>query len=387
MYICGHPGTGKTSTLNYVLSGFVSGDIKAQLLSKLEVHLYNAMTYSDVKSFCFQLLEDLAKKYAGKTYAEFDSSQKGGLKKRDLDDDETANLVAKTLSAFSSHTKILVIDEIDAFEAYENAFRTMTKAILGSKSNTIIIGIANSVDLPFKKKNSAIAMRDAQLLFEPYDEEQIISIMEQKINMKYGKFPTRLKSGDLKAIFFGLLEDEAAMNVIAKKVAKMYGDARVAFDLLKSSFVELYNRIKYIDPNNISEERKGDEGLMPNEKIRISREIVCKVITEKYSSKLPQTLRCLPRQNLIVLEAIVNIYSDTNSSEDRKISYLELQQEVEALCRQRCLFDLIRGPSIASFMDVLAFYNIIEIENQKIGTGKQDTKKDNKLARFNLKVE
>ena len=160
MYLCGHPGTGKTSTLNYVLSGFISGDIKAKLLSKLEVHMYNAMSCQDVKSFGLQLLEDLSQKYAGKTFSEFDKAYKNGLKKRDLDDDELANLVAKTLTAFSGQTKILVIDEIDAFEAYENAFRTLTKAILSSKSNTLIIGIANSVDLPFKKKHSAIAMRD-----------------------------------------------------------------------------------------------------------------------------------------------------------------------------------------------------------------------------------
>ena len=75
------------------------------------------------------------------------------------------------MTAFSGQTKILVIDEIDAFEAYENAFRTLTKAILTSKSKTLIIGIANSVDLPFKKKHSAIAMRDTQLLFEPYSED------------------------------------------------------------------------------------------------------------------------------------------------------------------------------------------------------------------------
>ena len=36
---------------------------------------------------------------------------------------------------------------------------------------------------------------------------------------------------------------------------------------------------------------------------------------------------------------------------------------------------------------MLAFYNIIEIDNQKIGTGKADSKKDNKLGRFFLKVE
>jgi nucleoside-triphosphatase THEP1 len=138
----------------------MSGDIKAKLLSKLEVHLYNAMSCNDVKSFCIQFLEDLTMKYAGKTFAEYDKTWKGGLKKKDMDDDELANLVAKTLTAFSGQTKILVIDEIDAFEAYENAFRTLTKAILASKSNTIVIGIANSVDLPFKKKHSAIAMRD-----------------------------------------------------------------------------------------------------------------------------------------------------------------------------------------------------------------------------------
>jgi len=208
----------------------------------------------------------LTKKYAGKSYTEFNPAFSDGLKKKDLDDDETANLVAKTLSAFSSHTKILVIDEIDAFEAYENAFRTMTKAILGSKSNTIIIGIANSVDLPFKKKGSAIAMRDSQLLFEPYNEEQITSIMEMKRYMKFGKLPMKLKEGSMKKIFFNILHSDAE-KVIAKKVAKMYGDARVAFDLLKSSFIELYNRVKYVDSNNIAEERKGDEGLLPDEKI------------------------------------------------------------------------------------------------------------------------
>jgi Cdc6-like AAA superfamily ATPase len=294
--------------------------------------MYNAMTYQDVKSFSLQLLEDLANKYAGKSFAEYDKSYKNGLKKRDLDDDEIANLVAKTLSAFSGQTKILVIDEIDAFEAYENSFRTLTKAILTSKSNTIIIGIANSVDLPFKKKHSAIAMRDTQLLFEPYSEDQIISIMEEKINMKFATFPMRLKAGSMKSIFFNLL-DERAMDMIAKKVSKMNGDARVAFDLLKSSFTELYNRVKYVSPNDTSEERKGDEGLPSEDKIKITLEIVCKVMADKYNSKLPQTLRCLPRQNLIVLESIVNIYSDFPSGEDRMISYLELQQEVETLCK------------------------------------------------------
>lgn len=65
MYLCGHPGTGKTSTLNYVLSNFVSGNIKANLIHQLSVSMYNAMTYRDVKQFCFQLLDDLSLKLTG----------------------------------------------------------------------------------------------------------------------------------------------------------------------------------------------------------------------------------------------------------------------------------------------------------------------------------
>ena len=57
--------------------------------------------------------------------------------------------------------KILVIDEIDCFANQEKAFLTFIKGILKDRTNTSIIGIANSVDLPFKKKHSALAMRDS----------------------------------------------------------------------------------------------------------------------------------------------------------------------------------------------------------------------------------
>lgn len=65
--------------------------------------------------------------------------------------------------------KILVIDEIDSFQSNEKAFLSFTKALIKNNVNTTIIGIANSVDLPFKKKHSALSMRDVQLLFTPYD--------------------------------------------------------------------------------------------------------------------------------------------------------------------------------------------------------------------------
>ena len=74
--------------------------------------------------------------------------------------EDLSNLVASKLRHKSQLTKIIVIDEIDCFETYAKDFLTLVKAILASQSNTILIGIANSVDLPFKHKASALAMRD-----------------------------------------------------------------------------------------------------------------------------------------------------------------------------------------------------------------------------------
>ena len=56
------------------------------------------------------------------------------------------------------------------------------KQILKSqgKTKTSLVGIANSVDLPFRKKHSAISMRDCQLLFEPYGYDDIEYIIEEK---------------------------------------------------------------------------------------------------------------------------------------------------------------------------------------------------------------
>ena len=50
MYLCGHPGTGKTSTLNLVLSK-LKKEIVTDLLKPVEVFMYNAMTFYDVKAF------------------------------------------------------------------------------------------------------------------------------------------------------------------------------------------------------------------------------------------------------------------------------------------------------------------------------------------------
>lgn len=53
MYLCGHPGTGKTSTLNLVLSKFKNQiSEKYKIGGELVIKLYNAMTFRDVRKYC-----------------------------------------------------------------------------------------------------------------------------------------------------------------------------------------------------------------------------------------------------------------------------------------------------------------------------------------------
>ena len=80
MYLCGHPGTGKTSSLNFVLSNLKSGgpESRSDLFIPL---LFNAMTYTDVKSFTVVLYEQLYDSYYGEL-------PKRRINRLDYDDDE-----------------------------------------------------------------------------------------------------------------------------------------------------------------------------------------------------------------------------------------------------------------------------------------------------------
>lgn len=153
--------------------------------------MYNAMPYNDVKSFAITLEADMIEKFTGKTTYR--------RSRNTVDDDLISSILAKLLSKTKTH-KILVIDEVDHFNTNEKSFTTLVKTLLTQtkslNTNCSIVGIANAVDLPFRKKHSAIAMRDCQLLFKPYDFEQLVDILETKKNMLLHKLPSKFTSNE-----------------------------------------------------------------------------------------------------------------------------------------------------------------------------------------------
>ena len=150
----------------------------------MHVLMHNAMTYAEVKTYGLQLLEEVSLQLNGKESLKVNKGQ--------LDEEDLSELISKALKETTQIHKVVVIDEIDTFQSQEKMFMALTKSILKSATNTTIIGIANSVDLPFKKKHSAIAMRDAQFLFSPYNMEELVSIIEKKFNLNFGHIPKHL---------------------------------------------------------------------------------------------------------------------------------------------------------------------------------------------------
>lgn len=162
-------------------------------------------------------------------------------------------LVVKFLAEIKDH-KVIVIDEVDQFNSHERTFTALIKSILASiKSeacNTSVIGIANSVDLPFKKKHTAIAMRDCQLLFRPYEKDCLQYILERKKNDLFERMPQKMKTDQFKNIYQDLI-DPKVYEFIAKKVSLVNGDIRAAFDMVRSAVSLFAEEIKIEMPSRI----------------------------------------------------------------------------------------------------------------------------------------
>ena len=105
MYLCGAPGTGKTSSLNACLS-----KLKHEGGHQFKPLLFNAMAIPDVKSFGIQLYERLYETY-------FNEPCKRRLDRQKIDDDDLADCLEKLLLKITKNPsmphRVIVIDEVD----------------------------------------------------------------------------------------------------------------------------------------------------------------------------------------------------------------------------------------------------------------------------------
>ena len=144
MYVCGHPGTGKSSIIRVILKEFEEEMMKnSKLKEELQIFNYNGMIFKKLYDFSLQLIKDIRLDFKNKS-----NKLESKLK---LTDDviDLGNRIQKYFLKFKNKHKLVIIDEVDNLSMTESArnFVAFLHSILKSDTNTTIIGIANSVDL------------------------------------------------------------------------------------------------------------------------------------------------------------------------------------------------------------------------------------------------
>ena len=84
-------------------------------------------------------------------------------------------------------------------------------------------------------------------MFQPYDQEDIESIIDEKVNKHFPTFVAEIKDTpqfiDMKKFFFALRQEDA-MKYLGAQISKKSGDIRVVFDVMKSALSKLLNQVK-----------------------------------------------------------------------------------------------------------------------------------------------
>jgi Cdc6-like AAA superfamily ATPase len=145
MYVCGHPGTGKSSIIRVILKE-LEEKMKAndEFSNSIAIFNYNGMIFKKLYDFSTELIKDIRIKFYNKKSKNLETK----LKQTDDVLDLGSRIQKYFLETRHVH-KLVIIDEVDNLSMTESAknFVAFLHSILKSDTNTTIIGIANSVDL------------------------------------------------------------------------------------------------------------------------------------------------------------------------------------------------------------------------------------------------
>jgi len=166
LYICGHPGQGKSAVVDQVLSDHI------EKLPKVVIFRYNAMNFESLKKFIIKIMDDVPLKAVSEQIAS-KRVKPDDTVTEDFEDatieEMTAKLIRHIKMSFSLNKNrkkeqeanmkfILVIDEIDNFSKStqaKNSFLNFLNLLMDKEHSTFrphIVGIANSVEL-FQNSN------------------------------------------------------------------------------------------------------------------------------------------------------------------------------------------------------------------------------------------
>ncbi|KAL9112378.1 MAG: hypothetical protein Q9227_003220 [Pyrenula ochraceoflavens] len=204
LYISGPPGTGKSAIVEEVLQNNSSNE-------SLKISNVNCVSMKSAKDVFAKLVQDFC---ANKT---------------------SVNTAEKALSSLfipkkaSDTVYLVMLDEIDHLLATDlEALYSLFEWSLGPKSQLLLLGIANALDLTdrFLPRLKARNLKPQLLSFRPYTAPQIASIITTRLQ-------SLIPAGSDTAPTYTPFLHPAAIQLCSKKVASQTGDLRKAFEIVR----------------------------------------------------------------------------------------------------------------------------------------------------------
>ncbi|WP_297983659.1 orc1/cdc6 family replication initiation protein [uncultured Methanobrevibacter sp.] len=208
---------------------------------------------------------------------------------------------------------IVILDEIDILleKDGDGILYTLTRT-----ENIAVLSISNYLDFKkFIKPRVASSLRDEEIVFPPYDAEQLADILDQRAKIAFEE---------------GVLEDNV-IPLCSAMAAKEEGDARYALDLLEKSA-------------NIAE-KKALELLEENENrvepLKVKGEYVYEAKQLIEYNKVSEVIMTLPTQQQRVLAAILKLTQENEEITSGKLYevYSEISKGDSVTYRR--IFDFI----------------------------------------------
>lgn len=188
------------------------------------------------------------------------------------------------------NTKILLIDELDyVLTKDQSVLYNLFEWPQRKKANLVVIGVANTLDLP-EKFMARISSRigNTRLVFTPYSSNEIREIINQRISGGADVF------------------DTSAVNFISKKVALISSDIRKTLMICRQAVERCRDECL----------KSTSSGSQFEEKNKVTVELVSKMFDSAYSSSpLTEFVASSPTLTKVFL---TEIYSEIKMTPDAK---------------------------------------------------------------------
>ncbi|XP_072173400.1 uncharacterized protein [Diadema setosum] len=278
MYISGVPGTGKTATVMEVLH-WLRKDVEADDVPKFKCVEINGMRLTSPHQAYVEIIKSLTGKKATPEHA--------------------ATLLDKLFSSnkASKVPTVLVVDELDLlWTRKQGVLYSIFDWPTRPNAQLIVVAIANTMDLPERIMMNRVASRLGltRMTFQPYTYKQLQEIVE-----------SRLRGIDA--------FQPDAVQLAARKVAAISGDARRALDICRRA-------------TEIAEVAAGKD----KKKAVVGMAQVNAAVTEMFCSPKIMAMRLASEQEQIFLRAVISEFRQSGLEE---ATFAEILQQHVSLCR------------------------------------------------------